>query len=192
MTAMKLRTLIAAVAGWAALISSAGACTTFCFERNGSVVFGKNYDFGIGYGMLVVNKRGVAKASRIEPPDRPAHWTSRYGSVTFNQFGREFPSGGMNESGLVVELMWLDASQYPPPDSRPAVGVLEWIQYQLDQFATAAEVVANDLRSLDRPREQASSSHYDESPHPVEAHAGAGPGPAEELDADFNDPFADQ
>lgn len=143
MTAMKLRTLIAAVAGWAALISSAGACTTFCFERNGSVVFGKNYDFGIGYGMLVVNKRGVAKASRIEPPDRPAHWTSRYGSVTFNQFGREFPSGGMNESGLVVELMWLDASQYPPPDSRPAVGVLEWIQYQLDQFATAAEVVAN-------------------------------------------------
>jgi choloylglycine hydrolase len=26
-------------------------------------------------------------------------WTSRYGSITFNQYGREFPSGGINEKG---------------------------------------------------------------------------------------------
>ena len=119
------------------------ACTTFCLERDGRIVFGKNYDFGIGYGMLVVNKRGVVKSSLVTPPDRPARWTSRYGSLTFNQFGREFPSGGMNEAGLVVELMWLDAAKYPDRDARPAVGVLEWIQYQLDNFATAADVVAN-------------------------------------------------
>jgi penicillin V acylase-like amidase (Ntn superfamily) len=121
----------------------ARACTTFCLERNGSIVFGKNYDFGIGSGMLVVNKRGVSKVSQVGAPDSPARWVSRYGSLTFNQFGREFPSGGMNEAGLVVELMWLDAARYPKPDSRPAVGVLEWIQYQLDTFSTAAEVVAN-------------------------------------------------
>jgi penicillin V acylase-like amidase (Ntn superfamily) len=127
----------------ALLPREASACTTFCLERNGGLVFGKNYDFGIGYGMLVVNKRGVSKSAFVEPPDSPARWTSRYGSLTFNQFGREFPSGGMNEAGLVVELMWLDAAKYPMRDSRPAVGVLEWIQYQLDNFATAAEVVAN-------------------------------------------------
>jgi penicillin V acylase-like amidase (Ntn superfamily) len=121
----------------------ASACTTFCFERNGQVVFGKNYDFGIGHGMLVVNKHEVSKTALVDPPNRPAKWTSRYGSLTFNQFGREFPSGGMNEAGLVVELMWLDAAKYPKTDSRPAVGVLEWIQYQLDNFATAAEVVAS-------------------------------------------------
>jgi penicillin V acylase-like amidase (Ntn superfamily) len=121
----------------------AEACTTFCLERKGQVVFGKNYDFGIGYGMLVVNKRGVSKTALVDPPNRSAKWTSRYGSLTFNQFGREFPSGGMNEAGLAVELMWLDAAEYPKPDSRPAVGVLEWIQYQLDNFATAGEVVAN-------------------------------------------------
>lgn len=125
------------------LSREACACTTFCLERNGSRVFGKNYDFGIGYGMLVVNKRGVSKVAFVAPPNAPARWTSRYGSLTFNQFGREFPSGGMNEAGLVVELMWLDAAKYPNPDSRPAVGVLEWIQYQLDNFATAAEVMAN-------------------------------------------------
>jgi choloylglycine hydrolase len=93
--------------------------------------------------MLVVNKRGVSKVAFVEPPNSPARWTSRYGSLTFNQFGREFPSGGMNEAGLVIELMWLDAAKYPKPDSRPAVGVLEWIQYQLDNFATAAEVTAS-------------------------------------------------
>src|SRR5687768_16951697 len=53
-----------------------------------------------------------------------------------------------------------------------------------------AEVVANDLRSLDRPREQ-QASPYDETPHPAE-HAPAGRAPAEEVDADFNDPFADE
>ena len=135
----------AAAAALLAALSSreAAACTTFCLERNGSVVFGKNYDFGIGYGMVVVNKRGVSKTALVDPPNRAARWISRYGSLTFNQFGREFPSGGMNEAGLAVELMWLDAAEYPKPDSRPAVGVLEWIQYQLDNFATAAEVVAN-------------------------------------------------
>jgi single-strand DNA-binding protein len=56
----------------------------------------------------------------------------------------------------------------------------------------SAEVVANDLRSLDRPRDpNAQSSHYDEPPHPAAAPAGVGadsPG----ADADFNDPFADE
>jgi single-strand DNA-binding protein len=54
-----------------------------------------------------------------------------------------------------------------------------------------AEVVANDLRSLDRPRDQASGS-FDGAPHPAEATAGVGRAPAEELEADFNDPFADE
>jgi penicillin V acylase-like amidase (Ntn superfamily) len=31
--------------------------------------------------------------------------------VTFNQYGRNFPSGGMNEAGLVIELMWLEGSR---------------------------------------------------------------------------------
>jgi single-strand DNA-binding protein len=53
-----------------------------------------------------------------------------------------------------------------------------------------AEVVANDLRSLDRPRD--SSGSFDSAPHPAEAMAGVGRGPAEELEADFNDPFADE
>jgi choloylglycine hydrolase len=124
-----------------ALPEGGEACTTFCLRTGQRVLFGKNYDFSIGYGMLVTNKRGVAKTALLETNDRPAKWVSRYGSVTFNQFGRECPSGGLNEAGLVVELMWLDGTTYPTRDSRPAVGTLGWIQYQLDNFGSVQEVL---------------------------------------------------
>jgi choloylglycine hydrolase len=52
----------------------------------------------------------------------------------------------MNEKGLVVELMWLDETKYPAADSRPAIGVLQWIQYQLDNCATIDEVIATDKK----------------------------------------------
>lgn len=54
----------------------------------------------------------------------------------------------------------------------------------------SVEVVAYDIRSLDRPREQ-HPSPYDEVPHPAE-HAAAGRAPAQDVEADFNDPFADE
>lgn len=126
----------------AALIAAPAldACTTFCL-REGGPVFGKNYDWNVGAGLLVVNKRGVAKTAMPSPGRRPASWVSKYGSVTFNQYGREFPSGGMNEAGLVIELMWLDATRYPAPDKRPELGCLEWIQYQLDLFERVEDVI---------------------------------------------------
>jgi len=130
-------------------LSEVLACTTFCMTKGQQSFFGKNYDWMVPDGLVMVNKRGVAKTSSIEPREgRPAKWTSRYGSLTFNQYGREFPSGGMNEPGLAIELMWLDDTQYPAPDGRPAVECLEWIQYQLDNYATVAEVVrhAGDVR----------------------------------------------
>ncbi|HYE55830.1 MAG TPA: linear amide C-N hydrolase, partial [Chitinophagaceae bacterium] len=46
--------------------------------------------------------------------------------------------------GLVVELMWLDETSYPKPDGRPAISVLQWIQYQLDNCASVGEVLATD------------------------------------------------
>jgi choloylglycine hydrolase len=116
------------------------ACSTFCLVQDGTVVYGRNYDFATGTGVVLVNRRGVQKFSMGKPP---ATWISIYGSVTFNQFGREYPMDGMNEAGLVVGLMWLDGSVYPAEDERPALGVLEWIQYQLDRYASVAEVIAH-------------------------------------------------
>src|SRR6476661_413269 len=121
----------------------ADACTTFCLRKGPTAVFGKNYDFYFDDGLVLVNKRGVAKAASPLSDGTPARWTARYGSLTFNQFGTEFPSGGMNEAGLAVELMWLDATRYSSLYRRPALGALEWIQYQLDNYGTIAEVIRN-------------------------------------------------
>ena len=120
----------------------AAACTTFLFDGPEGPVFGRNYDWSVEDGFLVTNKRGTARFSMRS--DNPATWVSRYGSVTFNQYGRGMPMGGMNEAGLVVECMWLRGTAYPEPDERPALGELGWVQYQLDNAATVAEVVAND------------------------------------------------
>lgn len=129
--------------------TAADACTTFCARG----LFGRNYDFEIGDGMVTVNKRGTRKWG-----ERGAEWTSRYGSLTFNQFGRDNPTGGMNEKGLVVELMWLDGTRYPKADARPEVGTLEWIQYQLDNAATVQDVIANSEKI--RIGERAVPLHY--------------------------------
>ncbi len=119
------------------------ACTTFCMTSGDSVLFGRNYDFDFGRGVLLVNPRGLHKTGFAA--NGPT-WTARHGSVTFNQFGRGFPMGGINEVGLVVELMWHEKAEYPAPDQRGAVGVLEWIQYQLDTAATVDDVIASDRR----------------------------------------------
>jgi choloylglycine hydrolase len=119
------------------------ACTTFCLKNKDEVLFGKNYDWMIGDGMVFVNKRGVEKSALVSGNETAARWISKYGSVTFNQYGRDNPSGGMNEAGLVIELMWLEDTEYPKTDARPVLDVLEWIQYQLDISATVDDVVKN-------------------------------------------------
>ena len=74
------------------------ACTTFCLKDDEGLVFGRNYDWHLDHGLVIVNKRNVTKrALLIDPEDTPARWISKYGSVTFNQYGREFPIGGMVE-----------------------------------------------------------------------------------------------
>src|SRR5439155_16235802 len=73
----------------------------------------------------------------------PARWRSKYGSVTFNQFGRDHPMGGMNEQGLVVEVMWLRGTDYGKDgDPRPAVNELQFIQHLLDTAADVKEALA--------------------------------------------------
>lgn len=127
-------------------ITAGHACTTFFIHHNGKMVFGRNYDWMADAGMVCTNQRGLAKTSVKNNDGKTVNWTSQYGSISFNQYGKEFPTGGMNEKGLVVELMWLDGTQYPKPDDRPAIGVLQWIQYQLDNCASIEEVIATDKK----------------------------------------------
>ena len=122
------------------------ACTTFLIHKNGKYGFGRNYDWVTDAGMVCTNLRGLAKTSTQINGQPVVSWVSKYGSITFNQYGKEFPTGGMNERGLVVEMMWLDGSKYPEPDHRAELGVLQWIQYQLDNCSTIEEVIATDSK----------------------------------------------
>lgn len=122
------------------------ACTTFFINKNGQLAFGRNYDWISDAGMVCTNLKGLDKTSLKTPDGNTINWVSKYGSITFNQYGKEFPTGGMNEKGLVVEIMWADGSQYAKADDRPALGVLQWVQYQLDINATIEEVIATDAR----------------------------------------------
>jgi choloylglycine hydrolase len=127
-------------------LTFAYACTTFFINKNGQMVFGRNYDWVTDAGMVCTNLRGLSKTSLKTENGETISWISKYGSITFNQYGKEFPTGGMNEKGLVVELMWLDETKYPANDTRPAVGVLQWIQYQLDNCTSIDEVIATDKK----------------------------------------------
>ncbi len=123
----------------------ARACTAFA----GGGLVAKGYDWDIGYGLVLVNPKGLKKrALAFHPTDRPFEWVAEHASLTFNQYGRELPNGGINDAGLVVEVLWLGESAYPPPDSRPTVNELQWVQLMLDRYATTGEVVghAGDVR----------------------------------------------
>jgi penicillin V acylase-like amidase (Ntn superfamily) len=137
-----LTAIVCAFAVFAA-VPSASACTAFL--QDGVLLAGKNLDWPLDQGLLIVNKKGVSKRAMVlDPKEKTAQWVSEYGSVTFNQYGREMPMGGMNEAGLVVESLMLFGTRNPPPDERP--GLIAWAQYQLDNCRTVAEVVATDAK----------------------------------------------
>ncbi len=121
----------------------AEACTAFVMKGGGVLLLGKNLDWPSGDGYVFVNKKGVIKEAFSPGMASPLRWTSKYGSVTFNQFGREFPLGGMNEAGLVIEELNAPES-YPPSGSNRTLNEFQWIQYHLDNHRSVKEVIKKD------------------------------------------------
>ncbi len=126
------------------------ACSTFKLQSGDKLVYGHNLNQGdIGVpGLLFINPRGVYKTgitwteltTNAGQTNSPHSWVSRYGSVSFNCFGKNLPDGGMNESGLVIWEM-SDDIEYPKNDSLPRLCQMNWIQYILDNCSTLDEAV---------------------------------------------------
>jgi len=134
---------LSAVVGVGVMARPAAACSAFLFDGEAGPIVGKSYDWSEERGLLVVNKRGARKTALVlSPTDTPATWTSRFASLTFNQYGRELPNGGINEAGLVVEVLMLPASGFGKPDARPVVTELGFVQQALDVAASTPEAVA--------------------------------------------------
>ena len=115
-----------------------------------NVIAGHNLDKGKhAHGTVFINKRGINKQGKSwtelaynkSVPNPKIEWTSKYGSVTFNRFCRDFPDGGMNEAGLFIEEMSLAGTSWPVDDSKPKIFMCLWMQYALDNFESIEQVV---------------------------------------------------
>ena len=135
----------------AALQAQVGfACSTFMLKGEDCHLYGHNLDSGSPVpGLVVINKRDVAKESRTwkelatgkKGDSLSFRWTSRFGSVTLSPFGREFPDGGMNEAGLLVQEMSLANTQFPATKGKRTLFMMLWMQYVLDCFETVEQVI---------------------------------------------------
>lgn len=75
--------------------------------------------------------------------DRSATWSSRYGSLAVSGYDIS-TADGMNEAGLVVNLLWEVEATYPEDDGRtPTTSVAIFPQYLLDRYASVDEAVSD-------------------------------------------------
>lgn len=117
-------------------------CTRVVYSgSNGMVATGRSMDWKTDmHSNLWVFPRGMKRNG--ETGENSLEWTSRYGSVVTSAF--EIAStDGMNEKGLVANLLWLPETEYPVRDkNKPGLAITVWVQYMLDNFATVEEAVA--------------------------------------------------
>ena len=120
------------------------ACTRAVYlGPDGTVITVRSMDWQTDLGSnLWVMPRGMQREGAAGPSS--IHWTSKYGSVVASAF-EAATADGMNEKGLVANMLYLAESEYPeaPPatNSQP-MSISVWAQYVLDNYATVDEVVA--------------------------------------------------
>ena len=137
--------ILAAATAVVGFASTAAACTRAVYlGPEGQTVTGRSMDWQEDmHTNLWIFPRGMARDGGLDAG--ALEWTSRYGSVVASVY-EGATADGMNEKGLVANILYLAESEYPPPDDpRPAVTIAAWTQYVLDHHATVAEAV-EDLR----------------------------------------------
>ncbi len=128
------------------------SCSTFQITSGDTVVVGHNLDdYFTVPGIVVVNPRNIKKENiswydlkKGKKNKKPRiAWKSKYGSITYNTFGREFIDGGINEAGLYVGEMTLMETEYYSDSDKPTFYHCFWMQYLLDNYANINEVLEN-------------------------------------------------
>lgn len=121
--------------------SIAEACTRFVYlGGDDQVITGRSMDWSTDVGTnLWVFPRGMKRSGEAGP--NSIEWTSKYGSVIASGFDVS-TTDGMNDAGLVANVLWLVESTYPEYDQEgPGLSIAAWAQYALDNFATVQEAV---------------------------------------------------
>lgn len=121
--------------------TTAEACTRVVYiGAQDETITARSMDWKVDVGTnLWVFPRGMERSGEAGP--NSIHWTSRYGSVIASGYDIS-TTDGMNEAGLVANVLWLAESSYPNYDGKgPALTIAAWAQYALDNFASVQEAV---------------------------------------------------
>jgi choloylglycine hydrolase len=144
MSFVSMKTFLVGALGFAAAFVGARetqACTRAIYHGiEDLIITGRSMDWkDVIPANLWIFPRGVTRHGAVGPGS--VTWTSRFGSVVTSSFDIASVDG-MNERGLVANLLWLAEAAYPEfkPGMR-GLSVAAWPQYVLDNFATVAEAV---------------------------------------------------
>ncbi|HUO00730.1 MAG TPA: linear amide C-N hydrolase [Bradyrhizobium sp.] len=121
--------------------STADSCTRFVYlGADHQVITARSMDWKTDVGTnLWIFPRGMKRSG--EAGANSIQWTSKYGSVIASAYDVS-TTDGMNEAGLVANVLWLVESSYPKYDGKtPGLSIAAWAQYVLDNFATVQEAV---------------------------------------------------
>lgn len=117
------------------------ACTRAVYDgAENTVITGRSMDWSEDMGSEIwVLPRGIERNG--EAGTKSPVWKSKYGSVVTSVYGLA-SADGMNEKGLVMNLLYLAESDYGTEAlEHPPISISLWGQYVLDNFATVAEAV---------------------------------------------------
>ncbi|MHB2166691.1 linear amide C-N hydrolase [Alsobacter sp. R-9] len=135
------RVLAAALVG---LLSTEAAlpCTRVLWaSQDNQVLVGRAQDWTEkANSAFRVYPRGMDRTGAVA--ENPHKWTSKYGSLVITGYDLATHEG-VNEKGLSAQILYLAGeSDYGKRDRRlEGIGVTQWVQYFLDNFATVAEAV---------------------------------------------------
>ncbi|MFD2036262.1 linear amide C-N hydrolase [Belliella marina] len=120
------------------------ACTRVVYQGpNGTIITARSMDWKDDIpANLWVFPRGIERNGEVGTTS--VKWKSKFGSVITSSWDIA-SSDGMNEKGLVGNLLWLVESTYPSFEKnkdKPGLSISLWLQYVLDNFSTVEEAVA--------------------------------------------------
>ncbi len=125
------------------ILPKAYACTRALYVgTDNTVITGRTMDWKTDQEANIwafprgIERNGLAGKNSVK-------WTSKYGSVITSAFDMATVDG-MNEKGLVANILYLTESEYVIPkknDKRKPLSISMWVQYILDNYATVEEAV---------------------------------------------------
>lgn len=138
----RLTNFVAALTIGLLVAQDALACTRVVWmSPDGQVLVGRTQDWTEKAGHAFrVFPRGIERVGAVA--ENPLEWTSKFGSLVLTAYDAGTHEG-VNEEGLSGHILYLaeNAAFGARDTSREAIGVMQWMQYYLDNFATVAEAV---------------------------------------------------